>query len=194
MAKKDESKRGKTSTYRNLSENWKTIVAEGAIALVIGVVIVAVPNLSEKVVRYLLGGFLIVYAVLSIVAAGSAGKESEPTAWLYVRGVIAGAGGLVIMFWPGLTKLTLLYILAVFAIVAGVIVGVTGIFQKWDKTYKAIAGFGGIASVVFGIILISYSSSLADPIIWITGVFAMLFGLMMILLGAGARGIGKKTE
>jgi uncharacterized membrane protein HdeD (DUF308 family) len=194
MAKKDKSKEKKTSKSRNLSENWKTIVAEGAIALVIGVVIVAVPSLSEKVVRYMLGGFLIIYAVLSFVAANSAGKEDEPAAWLWARGVIAGAGGLVIMFWPGLTKLTLLYILAVFAIAAGVIVGVSGVFQKWDKTYKGIAGIAGVASVVFGIILISWSSTFTDPIIWIVGVYSMLFGLLMILLGAGARGIGKTTE
>jgi uncharacterized membrane protein HdeD (DUF308 family) len=193
MAKKEKAEK-KKSTYGNLSENWKTVAAQGALALLIGVIIVAVPSLSEKVVRYMLGGFLIVYAVLSFVSARSAAKESQPTTWLYFRTGVAAAGGLLILFWPGFTERTLVYMLAVFAIAAGFFVGITGVLQKWNRTYKGIVGFGGLASIAFGIILISYASSATGSIIWMTGVYGMLFGLLMILMGAGARGMADKTQ
>ncbi len=80
------------------------------------------------------------------------------------------AGGIAVLAWPGLKELTLLYMLAVFAIAAGVYIGISGLFQKWDKGYKAVAGVGGVLSVVFGIILISFASDLTEPIVWITGV------------------------
>jgi uncharacterized membrane protein HdeD (DUF308 family) len=192
MAKKEKGEKAKTSTYRNISENWKTVVAQGAVALVIGVIILAVPDLSEKVVRYLLGGFLVVYAVLSLVGGLRAtDDESKPGVCLYLKVGLAGAGGLVILFWPGLTSLTLLYILAVFAIVAGVVIGGTGLLQKWSGFYKMIAGLGGLLSIVFGIILISESSSWSGSIVWMTGVYALLLGLLNIVLGLGARAIGK---
>jgi uncharacterized membrane protein HdeD (DUF308 family) len=193
MAKKDEAHKSTTSTYRNMSENWKTIVAQGALALVLGVVIVAIPDLSEKVVRYLLGGFLVVYAVLSILSALAASKESEPATWLYIRAVLAGAGGIVILFWPGFTNLTLLYALAVFAIVAGAVIGVTGLMQRWDRGYKFIAGIGGLLSIAWGVILISRASGWKDSVVWMIGVYAMLLGLLLLSLGMGARGAGTET-
>ena len=50
MAKKEEKPK---SSYRNMAERWKTMVAQGIIALVIGIVIVAQPSLSAKVVSIL---------------------------------------------------------------------------------------------------------------------------------------------
>lgn len=182
------------SKRRSLSENWKTIILQGVVAVGIGIVIVAVPDLSAKVVSILLGALLIVYAILSIVSGVSARKEEEPSVWLFARGGIAAAGGLVILFWPSMKDLGLLYILGVFAITAGVIVGVLGLFQKWDTVYKGISGLGGMAAIIFGVVLISYSNSLADSIVWIVGIFAIAFGLLLIVLGMGARGVAKEQK
>jgi len=193
MAKKDATADKKKPAYRNLSENWKTLIAEGAVALVIGVIIVATPQLSGKVVKYMLGGFLIVYAILSFFSARSAKQIEEPSTWLIARGVIALAGGLIIMFWPGLTKLTLLYILAIFAITAGVIIGFTGLLQKWDSIYKWFSAIAGIASIAFGLVLLGNKGNLTDPIIWVSGLYAMIFGMLVMFLGVGARGISKAS-
>ncbi len=174
---------------KRLTENWKAIVGQGAIAAVIGVVILAVPDLSAKVVSILLGALLLVYAVLSFVSGSAARGESEPFAWLFARGAIAAAGGLVILFWPSLKELSLLYILGAFAVAAGVLVGGVGLFQRWDKAYKGISGAGGLASVVFGVVLISYAGSLHSSITWIVGIYALAFGLLLVILGMGARGV-----
>ncbi|MHB8896911.1 MAG: HdeD family acid-resistance protein [Candidatus Geothermincolia bacterium] len=189
-----EHKEKPKSTYRNLSESWKTIVAQGVAALVIGVVILAIPDLSAKVVSILLGALLIVYAILSFVGAHSAGKESQPTAWLWVRGGVAAAGGLIILFWPSLKDLGLLYVLGVFAIAVGVFIGGVGVFQKWDKGYKLIAGVGGLASIAFGVVLVSNSSRFSSSIVWIVGVYALAFGVLLVLLGMGARAMGKTRK
>jgi uncharacterized membrane protein HdeD (DUF308 family) len=186
MAKKEKAQKS-----RKLAENWKSLVLQGAVALIIGIVIVAIPDLSARVVAFLLGALLIVYGVLSFLSARSAAKESQPTTWLYIRGGIALAGGIVMLVWPGLKVLALTYMLAVFAIAAGAFIGVSGAFQKWDSLYKMVAGIGGAASVIFGIILISSRSSFENSIVWISGVYAIAFGLLMIVLGFGARGIEK---
>jgi uncharacterized membrane protein HdeD (DUF308 family) len=191
MSKKEEKPK---STYRNMSEHWKTMVAQGAIALVIGIIIVAQPSLSAKVVAILIGAFLIVYAILSFVGARSAGQEDQPTTWLYVRGALAGAGGILILVWPGLKDLGLVYVVGVFAIVAGALLGGIGLVQKWDTIYKSIAALGGLASVVFGVILISMRSSVQSSIIWVTGLYAICLGLYLLILGVGARSIVKTAK
>jgi uncharacterized membrane protein HdeD (DUF308 family) len=184
MAKKE-----KAPKRRNLAENWKSLLLQGAVAIVTGVVLVSIPDLTARVVSTLLGAFLIIYGVLSFVSAGSAARESQPATWLYIRGGLAVAGGVVVVVWPSLKELTVLYMLAVFAITAGVYIGVSGLFQKWDSGYKAAAGISGLLSVVFGIGLISFASDLNGSIVWITGVYAIAFGVLMIILGLGARGI-----
>ena len=187
MAKKEKAE--KSSTYRNMSENWKTVALQGAIALVVGVVILAVPDLSEKVVRYLLGGFLVVYGIIAFVSAYIA-PEEESSVGPYTKAGIALVGGLVILFWPGLTSISLLYIVAVFAIVAWVVLGGMGLLQSWSGGYKLIAGVGGLISVAFGIILIS-QSSWSSSIVWLTGLYSLLLGLFLLCLGFGARTVAK---
>jgi len=187
------TKKEKTSTYRDISENWKTVVLQGAISLVIGIVIIAIPGLTARVVSILLGALLIVYGVLSLVSGHSATQESRPGTWLYFRGAVAAAGGIVILVWPGLKDLGLVYILAVFAIAAGVFIGMFGLFQKWDRVYKSISAVSGLISVGFGVVLITRASDFAGSIIWIAGIYAIAFGLLMIILGMGARGIANKN-
>jgi len=187
VAKKEKPEKKTTSTWRNLSENWKTVVLQGAVALVLGVVVLAVPDLTAKTASILLGALLVVYGVLSLVSAYSAGRKDEPSAWLYVRGGIAAGGGVVVLSWPSMRELTLLYVLAVFAISAGVFVFVTGLLQKWEKAYKLISAAGGLLSVAFGILLISSTSSYTGGIIRYAGIYAIGFGLLMVLLGMGAR-------
>jgi uncharacterized membrane protein HdeD (DUF308 family) len=191
MAKKEEKPK---SSYRNMAERWKTMVAQGIIALVIGIVIVAQPSLSAKVVSIILGAFLIVFAILSFVGAHSAGQDDEPSTWLWIRGVLAAAGGLVILFWPGLKNLGLVYVVGVFAIVAGALLGGSGLMQKWDGIYKAIAAIGGLVSVAFGVIIISLRSSATGSIIWVTGLYAIFLGLWLLILGVGARSIEKPAS
>lgn len=191
MAKGEEKKK---SALSNMAESWKTVVAQGAVSLAIGIIIVSVPDLSAKVVSILLGVLLLVYAVLSVVGGSSARKESQPSAWLFIRGGIAAVGALIILFWPSLKELSLLYILGVFAIAVGVFVGIVGLFQHWDRGYKAIGGVGGLLSIAFGVIIISYASNLSGSIVWIVGIYAIAFGLLLIVLGLGARGMGKAAS
>ncbi len=189
-----DKKRGGESPHGGLSENWKTVVAQGAASLALGVVIVAVPELTARVVSILLGAFLLVYALISLLAARSARSESLPSAWLIVRGVIAAAGGLVVLFWPGLKALTLLYILAVFAIAVGVLIGALGLIQGWKRGYKAIAGVGGLLSVLYGVIVISRASDLTGSFVWMTGPYAIALGMWLMVLGLGARSIQRRLQ
>jgi uncharacterized membrane protein HdeD (DUF308 family) len=190
MAKKGKPEKTGSSTYRNMSENWKTVLLQGIIALVIGIIILAVPDLSVKVVRYLLGGFLVVYGILAFVSAHGLSEE-ESRVGPYGKAVISFAGGLVVLFWYGLTALSLLYILAVFAIVAGVIVGGMGLLQSWDSIYKAVSGVGGLLSIVFGILLVANAAKWSGSIVWIAGLYSLLLGLLLVCLGFGARAAAK---
>jgi uncharacterized membrane protein HdeD (DUF308 family) len=190
MTKKGKPEKTRSSTSPDMSENWKTVLLQGAIALIIGIIILAVPDLSAKVVRYLLGGFLVVFGILAFVSAHGLSEE-ESKVGPYGKAVISFAGGLVVLFWYGLTALSLLYILAVFAMVAGVIVGGMGLLQSWDSSYKAISAIGGLLSIVFGVLLVANASRWSGSIIWIAGLYSLLLGLLLICLGLGARAAAK---
>jgi len=44
-------------------------------------------------------------------------------------------------------------------------------------------GLSGLASVVFGVLLVIYPTTGALAVIWIIGVYAMLFGVLLVGLG-----------
>lgn len=188
MAKKKQKEEPAASTYRKMSENWKTLLAQGAFALALGVVILVIPDATARVVAILLGIFLVVYGVLSAISARSAQQEEEPSAWLYARGGLAIAGGAVVIFWPSLRNEGLAYILGIFAIAVGLIIGGLGLFAKWDGIMKSIAALGGVLSIAFGVVTMLEAESFADSIVQITGVYAIALGILLVLLAFGTRG------
>lgn len=191
MAKKT---RGKSqSTYGRMSDNWKTMLAQGAFALALGVIVLLVPNATSKVVSVLLGVFLLIYGILSMVSARSAQKSELPDTWLYARGGLAIAGGFIVLFWPNLRDITLVYILGVFAIVVGVVIGALGLFQKWSSRVKVAAGIGGLLSVIFGIILIAEASHVGSAVVQITGIYALALGLLLVGLAFGSRSAARQS-
>src|ERR1700730_16963730 len=85
-----------------MTRNW------GAIAIVW-------PGPTVAVFVILLGAFALVEGVANIVA-GVRGRE----AWAIAEGVISFVVGIVIVAWPAITALALLYVVAAWAIITGI--------------------------------------------------------------------------
>jgi uncharacterized membrane protein HdeD (DUF308 family) len=110
------------------------------------------------------------------------GGEMAPRWWLAVVGVVSILAGVGAFLWPGMTTLVLLLLIAVWAIILGVL-------QIWGaiQLRKEIEGewlliLGGLLSIVFGAILIIQPGAGALALVWMIGWFAILVGCIHIAL------------
>jgi uncharacterized membrane protein HdeD (DUF308 family) len=102
-----------------------------------------------------------------------------------VFGVLAGIVAFIV---PGLTALVLLYFVAAWAIITGIleIVGAIRLRQEIEGEWALI--LGGVLSVAFGILL----AVLPAPagllsLLWLIGGYAIAFGVVLIVLAVRVR-------
>jgi len=162
-------------------------VLTGLIAIVLGIILLADPNASLKTVIYLFGIMVIVYGVARAVSGLMGHMESRSAG--IVGGILAIIAGVAIIAWPKMSALTLLYVIAGWAIASGVW-DVVGAFASdasgGRKLWSAIVG---VVSVVFGLILFVHPAEGALAMLWFIGVYLIVLGFMRIVVGVfGAAG------
>ena len=114
--------------------------------------------------------------------AGASDKR-EKRWWLFLLQGIAGIiVGIMAFVWPGITALVLLYIIAAWAIVTGICEIVAAVQLRKEIEGEWLLGLGGIASVVFSVLLVAFPGAGALAVVWIIGAYSILFGILLLTL------------
>jgi uncharacterized membrane protein HdeD (DUF308 family) len=108
--------------------------------------------------------------------------------------VLGIAAGVIAFVSPGVTALALLTVIAVRSILTGLleIVAAIRLRQKLENEWSL--GLGGLASLIFGALLLIWPESGLVAISWTLGVYALAFGIMMLMLGSRLYGLNKSIE
>ena len=112
----------------------------------------------------------------------AAGGDAGPRWWLGLSGIAGILAGSVAFYCTGTTTLALLMVLAVWAIVIGVL-------QIWGAITprKVVEGewlliLNGLLSIAFGVIAMAQPATGALAFVWMIGWFAVVFGCLYIAL------------
>ena len=112
--------------------------------------------------------------------------------WLLgLEGVAGIAAGIVTWVWPGITALVLLYLIAAWAIVTGILEVVGAIQLRHEIDNEWTLGLAGVLSIVFGAILAFQPQAGALALIWVIGAYAIVLGVALIGLGFKLRSVGQ---
>jgi len=166
-----------------LARNWWMVALRGVAAVIFGILTFVLPGVTLAVLVLLFGAYAVVEGVLNVVAA-IRGREREGRWWtLLLEGLVSIAAGVVTFVWPGLTALILLYVIAAWAIVTGVLEIVAAVRLRKAITGEWWLALSGILSILFGALLIiaPVAGALAVAL-WI-GAYAIFFGALLIALG-----------
>ena len=98
-----------------MTRNWSAYAFRGAVAIVLGILAILWPGATVGVFVILLAAFALIEGVIN-VAAGIRGREG----WAIFEGVVSVIAGVVMLAWPAITALVLLYLVAAWAIITGV--------------------------------------------------------------------------
>ena len=90
--------------------------------------------------------------------------------------------GVVALVWPGITALAFLYLLAAWAILTGIFEVITPLAYPMGGGRALLTVLAGVLSIIFGILIASQPSSGLLAVVWLIGVYAILFGIMYIVM------------
>ncbi len=177
-----------------LGHNWWAVAIRGLAAIVFGILALVWPGITFTVLVLFWGAYALVdgiFAIISVLTHHAGGMHR----WLLlVEGLAGIAAGILTFIWPGLTGLVLLYLIAAWAVVTGVLEILAAIRLRQEITNEWMLAVAGIISVVFGIVIAAFPTAGALAVTWLIGAYAIVFGLLMLYLAfrlrsyAGERG------
>jgi uncharacterized membrane protein HdeD (DUF308 family) len=166
-----------------LASNWWVFVIRGVLAILFGIGAFVMPGVTLAVLVIMYGAYVLADGVIAAVAAFGARKAGDGFPWtVFVVGVAGVLAGLITSIYPGLTALVLLYLIAAWHVVRGVFEILAAIRLRKEIQGEGWLILGGIASVVFGLFLWVRPGAGAVALLWMIGAFAIMFGVIEILL------------
>jgi len=165
---------------QQLIGNFRTMVLfRGIAAVLFGILTLVWPNLSLTVLVYLFGVFAVISGII-VMAAALRNREEQGWGLLLFEGILGILAGVVALVWPGITALAFLYLLAAWAILTGILelVAPLGLPMSGGRTVLMV--LAGLASIVFGVLIAAQPSSGLLAVVWLIGVYAIVFGVMYI--------------
>lgn len=164
-----------------LSQNWWMLALRGAIALLFGILAIIWPGVTLAILVALFGAYVLVDGVFTI---GMAVRHRDQRNWwiLLLEG-IAGVGvGFLTFFWPAITALVLVYLIAIWAGVTGVFEILAAIHLRKEISNEWLLGLSGVASVLLSLVLLFLPGPGVLVIVWTIAAYAMVFGLLLLVL------------
>jgi uncharacterized membrane protein HdeD (DUF308 family) len=157
------------------------------IAIVLGLIAFLWPGITVGALVLLFGAYALLDGVMSIIGAVRASRSHERWGVLVFEGLTGVAAAAVTVLIPAVTALVLIYVIAVWALVTGVFEITAAVRLRQHSAGEWLLALGGIASIIFGILVMVFPLAGALVIaLWI-GAYAIVFGVVLISLGIRLR-------
>ncbi len=181
-----------STVVAQLGPRWGWIALRGAAAIVFGLLAFVLPGITLAVLTVLWGAYAFIDGVLALIAAFRL-RDGGRRMWsLLAVGVLGIVIGVLTFVWPAITALSLLLLIAAWAIATGVFEIAAAIRLRKEIDNEWLLILSGVASVVFGALLIAWPASGALALIWMIASFAIVFGVLLVALAFRIRSHGKR--
>jgi uncharacterized membrane protein HdeD (DUF308 family) len=163
-----------------LNRNWWVLALRGLAAVIFGVLAFIWPGITLLSLTLLFGAYALAHGILALVMAFKAPKGQPHSGSLIFEGVVSIVAGMLAFMWPGLTTLTLLFLIAAWAILNGVLEIVAAIRLRKEIRGEWLLVLAGILSLAFGLLILAWPGAGALAVVFWIGSFAIVFGAMLI--------------
>jgi uncharacterized membrane protein HdeD (DUF308 family) len=170
--------RGRLPLGKAVGQAWALYLA-GFVALAGGIALVANPGAELRLVRVLLGLFLIGWGGLRLVHALTAPRRDRT--WLLLSGLAILGAGIVTLVWPGVTLTALVYILVVGGLCLAAVDLVGAFVERRDNRFWWLQLLRGLVTLIMVVVLLAWPGETL-------AVLRFVAGVLLILGGASALG------
>ncbi len=177
-----------------LYQNRWLLGLRGVLAIIFGVLAFIWPGMTAIVLVFLFAAYAILDGILTI-AASVRNRAANDRWWvLLLEGIVDIAAGVIAFLFPGLAAIVLVFMIAIWAIITGLLELVTAIRLRREITNEWALGLAGVVSIILGIIMIVNPGAGLIGLVWAIGGYAIIFGILMIVLAIRAGRFTDRTQ
>jgi uncharacterized membrane protein HdeD (DUF308 family) len=170
-----------------LRRNWWAIAVRGVLAILFGLIALLLPGVTMLSLVLVFAAYAFADGVFAIVGAVRAAEAHQRWGVLVFEGLANIAAAVVFVAWPSITVVVFVLVLGVWAIVTGILELIAGIKLNFIDGRGWLV-FGGILSMLFGVLLIVAPMVGAVVLTWWLGAYALVFGVALVVLAVKLRG------
>jgi uncharacterized membrane protein HdeD (DUF308 family) len=168
------------------SKYWWVVLIRGILAILFGILLFVMPGLTVASLVIVFGAYALVDGLFAIFYSISGRNTDKEWGMHLIEGILGVAFGLLVLTWPELatiaTGITLLVMIAVWAIVTGALQVISAIQLRKEIDNEIWLGLGGLISIVFGVILLRFPITGILAILWLIAGYSIAFGVLFIML------------
>ncbi|RCG27401.1 HdeD family acid-resistance protein [Sphaerisporangium album] len=172
--------------------DWWVLAVRGACAIVFGILAIIWPLITLLTLVILFGIFAIVSGIFTLIGAFRGDHPRQSKLWMIVSGVLGIIAGVIAWVWPGITAFALLMLIAAYAVVIGVSEIVAAVRRRASGETEWMWLVSGVLAVIFGILLFIWPAPGALALTWLIGVFAIVYGVSLLVLAYRVHDIGHR--
>jgi uncharacterized membrane protein HdeD (DUF308 family) len=166
-----------------VTARWWALVIRGLAAVAFGILAFVKPSISLLALVILWGAYALVDGVFATVLSIRGARIVRGWGWQLAGGIVSIGAGVVAFLWPGMTALVLLAVIAAWAVLTGTAEVVTAVRLRRHLRGEWMLAASGILSIVFGVTLAANPGAGALAVTWLIGLYALLFGALLVALG-----------
>lgn len=180
-------------------QNWWAVSLRGVLGVLFGLTVFVWPGISLAALVLIYGAYAFADGVLAMLGALRGPSAGRSRGAAFSRGLLGVGAGIVTVLWPRITGLALLYVIAAWAIIGGVLEIMSAVRLRKTITGEWLLALGGVLAIALGVALMLFPGPGAIALVLWVGAFAMVFGVALIALGLrlrawGRQGVGRGGE
>lgn len=175
--------------FSQLANNWMWVALRGVIAILFGIVAFALPGPTFLVLVIWFGAYMVVDGLFAVLEAIMNRAKNDRWWVILLEGILGILVGVLTFYQPGVTGTALVFVIAAWAIITGVLEAYAAFRLRAEIQGEFWLILSGILSVIAGILLFLFPDTGAIAVVWIIGAYALLFGIMLLLLAFKLRGM-----
>ncbi len=176
------------------SRNWKWMIVRGIVSIIFGIGAVLYPFTAVTALAIFFGAYVFADGVLAIVSIFTSSFARAHFWSFLIEGLAGITAGVLTFFLPEITLYVLVILVSVWAFVTGIFEIITAIKLRQIIDGQFLMIVSGILSVFFAILVFLMPSAGIVMMIYLIGIYAVMFGILLVLLGFSMRKLNSKPE
>jgi uncharacterized membrane protein HdeD (DUF308 family) len=165
-----------------LVRNWWVLALRGAAAVLFGLIAFLMPGVTLAALVLLFGAYSLIDGVFTIIAGIRAAERHERWWPFVLEGLLSIVVGLIAFLMPAAAAFALLFVVAAWAIITGVLRISAAIRLRKEIRGEWMLILNGALSVILGILIIVIPGAGLVTLIWWLGAYAVIWGITLIML------------
>ena len=171
---------------RAMADKWWTFVLRGVLAILFGILAWQYPGMTIVLLMLFVGAFWVVEGLLELF--GVMGGEGNKL-WGLLYAFITIIAGVYVMTRPAIGAVALAIVIGIWAIIKGFAEVAIAVRLRKEIQGEFFLILSGLIAVLFGLFLVFRPGEGALAIVMIIAIFAIVQGILAILLGFRLKGL-----